>query len=311
MNIGNNVTSIGKFAFCYCEGLTSVSIPNSVISIGDAAFLYCNNITTVNIGNNVESIGISAFRDCCGLTSLILPSSITSIGGGAFDGCNILRDVYCYTNDVPKAEGGSNPSFPLNSTVVMTLHVPEALYESYKTTTPWSEFGMIVPFPKYHLTYIVDGVEYKSYEIEEGIAIVPEDAPTKENHTFSGWSEIPATMPAHDVTVTGNFTCDLPQCATPTITLLGNGQIEVECETEGAKCVTTVTTTSEMDEAEFNLSDAVTTYHISAYATAEGYQDSEVVTTSFKWSKKNGDLNGDGLVNISDVTTLVNIILGK
>ena len=28
---------------------------------------------------------------------------------------------------------------------------------------------------------------------------------TKEGYTFSGWSEIPATMPAHDVEVTGTF----------------------------------------------------------------------------------------------------------
>jgi hypothetical protein len=58
---------------------------------------------------------------------------------------------------------------------------------------------------KYKLTYIVDGEEYKSYEVEYGAAITPEPAPTKDGYTFSGWSEIPETMPAHDVTVTGTF----------------------------------------------------------------------------------------------------------
>ena len=60
----------------------------------------------------------------------------------------------------------------------------------------------------YKLTYVVDGVEYKSYDIEYGATITPEAEPTKEGYTFSGWSEIPATMPAHDVTVTGTFTLD-------------------------------------------------------------------------------------------------------
>ena len=58
---------------------------------------------------------------------------------------------------------------------------------------------------KYNLTYVVDADEYKSYEIEEGTSITPEPAPTKDGYTFSGWSEIPETMPAHDVTVTGTF----------------------------------------------------------------------------------------------------------
>ena len=57
----------------------------------------------------------------------------------------------------------------------------------------------------FKLSYLVDGVEYKSYEIEFGKAITPEPAPTKEGHTFSGWSTIPETMPAHDVTITGTF----------------------------------------------------------------------------------------------------------
>ena len=52
---------------------------------------------------------------------------------------------------------------------------------------------------------MVDGIEYKVYEIAEGAEITPEPAPTKEGYTFSGWSEIPETMPAYDVTVTGSF----------------------------------------------------------------------------------------------------------
>ena len=57
----------------------------------------------------------------------------------------------------------------------------------------------------YAVVYIVDGVEYKVDSIVFGSAIVVADAPTKEGYTFSGWSDIPQTMPAQDVTVTGTF----------------------------------------------------------------------------------------------------------
>ena len=59
---------------------------------------------------------------------------------------------------------------------------------------------------KYKLTYIVDGNEYKSYDIEYGSSITAEVEPTKDGYTFSGWSLIHETMPAHDVTITGIFT---------------------------------------------------------------------------------------------------------
>ena len=59
---------------------------------------------------------------------------------------------------------------------------------------------------KYKLIYQVDGADYKSIDVEYGATITPEEEPTKEGYTFSGWSEIPETMPAHDVTVTGTFT---------------------------------------------------------------------------------------------------------
>ena len=58
----------------------------------------------------------------------------------------------------------------------------------------------------YKLTYVVDGEVYKEYEVEYGATIEPEPEPTREDWEFSGWKEeIPTTMPAHDVVITGSF----------------------------------------------------------------------------------------------------------
>ena len=84
------------------------------------------------------------------------------------------------------------------------------------TFSGWSEIPATMPAKdvvvtgtfsvnSYKLTYMIDGKEYKSYDVEYGSAITPQKAPIKKGYTFSGWSEIPATMPAKDVTVTGTF----------------------------------------------------------------------------------------------------------
>ena len=93
MNRTRKVTSIGDFAFLYCSGLTSVTIPNSVTSIGQSAFSGCSGLTSVTIPNSVTSIGRSAFGECSGLTSVTIPNSVTSIGDYAFSGCSGLTSV--------------------------------------------------------------------------------------------------------------------------------------------------------------------------------------------------------------------------
>ena len=79
-----SVTSIGKYAFCGCTGLTSVTIPNSVTSIGNYAFYNCSGLTSVTIPNSVTSIGDYAFSHCTGLTSVTISNSVTTIGEFAF-----------------------------------------------------------------------------------------------------------------------------------------------------------------------------------------------------------------------------------
>ena len=55
------------YAFCDCDGLSSVVIPDSVTSIGDYAFEGCSSLTSVVIPNSVTSIGWGAFSDCSSL----------------------------------------------------------------------------------------------------------------------------------------------------------------------------------------------------------------------------------------------------
>ncbi len=54
----------------------------------------------------------------------------------------------------------------------------------------------------------MDGEEYKVYDVKCGEKVPVEKEPIKEGYIFSGWSEIPKTMPANDVTITGSFSSD-------------------------------------------------------------------------------------------------------
>ena len=57
----------------------------------------------------------------------------------------------------------------------------------------------------YKVTYMVGDAEYMTFNMKYGDKIPAVDDPEQEGYTFMGWSEIPATMPAADVTITATF----------------------------------------------------------------------------------------------------------
>ena len=76
--------------------------------------------------------------------------------------------------------------------------------ESIKVTMSDETFDIDI-LKKYKLRYIVDGQEYSTEEVKETTPLTPADEPTREGYTFGGWSEVPETMPDHDVVITGRF----------------------------------------------------------------------------------------------------------
>ena len=93
------VTSIGQYAFNFCNGLTGIIIPDTIKNIGKYAFYSCKALTSVTIPNSITDIGESAFRDCSGLTSVTIGNSVTSIGSYAFY-CSGLASV-TFMGDAP------------------------------------------------------------------------------------------------------------------------------------------------------------------------------------------------------------------
>lgn len=61
----------------------------------------------------------------------------------------------------------------------------------------------------YNVTYKVDGVQYGEVDtVAYGDTLTARDVPTQDGYIFSGWSEIPETMPDHDIEITGTFSVD-------------------------------------------------------------------------------------------------------
>lgn len=224
---------IGSQTFYGCEGLTELSIPQSVVEIGDQAFDLCRNLTSVKIedgtttlafiarqgytvntftnsplkkvymGRNFSFPNLSPFSMQEDLDTIVIGEQVTTIANKSFTGCPKLKDVISYAKTVPTTgEVVFTPSYLPSA----TLHVPYELYNQYKVAPTWKDFGNIKNFEGlYNLTYMVDGEIYKDSVVEQNSPITPEAEPTKDYYTFSGWSEIPATMPDHDVIVTGAF----------------------------------------------------------------------------------------------------------
>ena len=116
------VTAILEYAFSYCEGIKSVTIPDSVSSIGSGAFYGCSNLVFVDIVGEITEICESTFSDCVSLTSISFPETLTTIGNSAFDSCTSLVSI-----NLPDSVTFLDEFAFYQCTELTSIHFPESL----------------------------------------------------------------------------------------------------------------------------------------------------------------------------------------
>ena len=117
---------------------------------------------------------------------------------------------------------------------------------------------------------------------------------------WSGFKEV--------VAISGE-TPELEKCATPTISFKG-GKLHFECETPDVTYHYTITPPSKTDNTGNDV-EVGSSYTVQVYASKDGYQDSDIATQDIDIRGIKGDVDGDGVVDVNDVQTTINIILKK
>ena len=243
--------------FYGCSNLKNVSIGNGVKKIGNWAFSGCSALDYFAFGKSVQSIGEEAFSDCNNVTQIISRAKTPpTCGAQALDDIN-KWNCTLWVPEKYKAEYQSaeqwkefffvegiaaqtyTVTFIVDGEVYDTLSVeygekitlPDTPVKEGHTFSGWSEAPETMPAEdiviegsfsvnSYTITYKVDGEVYATDSIAYGAEIVPHDEPTKEGHTFSGWSDVPETMPANDITIEGTFSIN-----SYTVTFMIDGEV--------------------------------------------------------------------------------------
>jgi len=115
------------------------------------------------------------------------------------------------------------------------------------------------------------------------------------------------------------------KCATPTIAY-DKGELVFSCETEGVKFISEVKVADAKSNEEERV-QLMPTYIINVYATKDGFEDSDVATATIRWRdgrplmegfssvevnmEEASDANGDNVVDVADIATVIDIMAAK
>ena len=162
------VTCLQLGAFAGCKNLTKIYLPNCTEILGRYAFEGCESVTTLELPNltritdatytfqgmsKLQSIDLSKLTEVEGFAAVfyncyeVRRIDLRSLGGVAF-GSNAFR--YCKKLET-LILGGTAMNTLVNTNVLgaagqnapngLSIYVPDALVEAYKTATNWTAYA--------------------------------------------------------------------------------------------------------------------------------------------------------------------------
>ena len=296
ITIGDKVQVISYACFMNCSSLTSIDLPISINHIYPEAFSGCSKISEFNLPPGVTEIGNSVFKNCNSLSSIDL-SHITTIGKSTFEGCSALEEVI-----IPVGLTSLGDYSFKDCSNLKRITFPSTMEcfgnKTFENCSNLEEIKSRIENPNFYypnescfptITYLT-----AKLFVPQELSSLYREAPTwkKFVNIIEEGEEEPSPI---------------PQCATPII-IFENGIIRFECATEGVVFISDVTC-EDVNRYYDSCITLTKRYRVSVYATKDGYNNSDTVIKDINISGLNGDVNGDGNINISDVTELIDMLL--
>lgn len=297
---GAPVGSIGYGAFNACHGLTGVELPEGITSIGDYAFNACDSLTAVKIPETVTSIGAFAFHGCTRIVDIVVPEAVTCIGDEAFFGCTALKTVKIGKNVTSIGArtfqrctqlktvtvDPENPAYCDIGGILMTKNARTLVAFSRKNTS-WRSYTV----PQ-SVTSISDFAFYgcdamKSITLPDGLLSIGE------------WSFA-------NCSIMNSFS--LPT----SVTHIGANAFYGMKNCKSFYCGTVDPLVLRETSSPFGMFTdlSASTLYVPNAESVKRYKSAPVWREFGNIVAYLGDVNGDGTVNVGDVTSLVNVTLG-
>lgn len=87
------------------DEILTLNIGDEVTSVGNFAFIGCSNLAELNLGRSVTAINTSSFNGCSSLEKVELPEGLTTLGSYAFTNCSGLSEITFNGNTAPTIAG--------------------------------------------------------------------------------------------------------------------------------------------------------------------------------------------------------------
>lgn len=331
------VTEIGENAFRFCDNLTSVSIPNSVTRIGDCAFQECSSLSYISIPNSVEVIGNHAF-DYAGLTDVNLGNSIKTIGGNAFTGCQfsslILPEGLLSIGENAFSECSLMKTITLPSTLVsigelafdmcsslLSITIPKSVTNIGREA--FEECQSLTSMKVQSVNEIYDSrnncnaiIETATNTLIEGCqsTLIPNSVVVIGDYAFALCSELKSISIPSSVETIGS-SAFMGCSSLKTIKIGENVNSVADHAFYDCDEITNVACFAPIPPSLFDLECfSYCVYDNAVLRVPKNYLEQYVF--SEYWSEflnieglTNGDVDGDGKINISDVTSLIDMLL--
>ena len=281
-----------KGLFYSCEELEEVVFGDKVALLHDGECLSCPKLAKAALGAGITAIPDNCFDSCPLLETVDAPLTLVSIGNYAFSNCPKVSFLSQHYKKLKSVGQGAFMNTMMDSAVVPAgvEWIGDGAF-SFDDNLKTMRSHATVPPTCESWAGPVSEEMYKACKL-----YVPKGS-LAAYKAAEGWKQF------FSIVETGET-----KCAKPTVTL-EKGELMFGCDTKDAEFHYSFTYPQGQDGvgARLKLTQTVT---LSVYASHEGMEDSDVTIYKLSVGGGGADVNGDGIVDVADITKVIAVMAG-